>query len=83
MTSIVDVIGVLRGLQKVNRALICQQLRELQAIWNNSSIRPAVRSCSIRLEETTSDLLTSCVSITEPRFWDIGAFLHVAVVTWM
>ena len=68
MTSFIELIGVLRGLEKVGRAAICLRQRELQSMWKNSSLQPIVHKCSVGLEEVASDCIvaekpTPCVSV--------------------
>ncbi|XP_072930789.1 atypical kinase COQ8B, mitochondrial [Epargyreus clarus] len=46
MSHINDLIGIVRGLRQVIEAGIKLQQESSKAIWNNSSIRPLIQSCS-------------------------------------
>jgi len=58
MSWISDVTSLLRGLQRVNRALSNLRQRELQYFWQNSSIRVAAKYTGNRAEEFVSDVIS-------------------------
>ena len=60
MSWLNDVAALIRGIDRVNRALVCRQQKKLQCIWQNSSLRPVARAVCTRLEETVSCAITKC-----------------------
>jgi len=57
MSWVSDLAAVVRGLQRVNRAFVCQRRDELQCFWSNSSLRPIVRGVCDQVEDVMSDVL--------------------------
>lgn len=57
MSWISDLAAIVRGVQRVNRAFVCQRKDELQCFWSNSSLRPVVRDVCDQFEDKISDVL--------------------------
>ena len=57
MSWVSDLAAIVRGMQRVNRAFLCQRRDELQCFWSNSSLRPVVRGICDQCEEVMSNVL--------------------------
>ena len=57
MSRASDILVVLRGLESVTRALTAHQRRELQQLWNNSSLRAAAGGSTRQAEELLSQAI--------------------------
>lgn len=64
MSWISDLTAVARGLQRVNRAFLCQRQDELKSFWSNSSLRPVVRSVCDQCEDVFSNVMLRSSSTT-------------------
>jgi hypothetical protein len=53
-----DLAALIKGLEKVGQALAQTQQKEIARKWNNSSIRTAVKTASVRVEENVSNIIT-------------------------
>ena len=52
-----DLVAVLRGLDKISRAVAQHQQSEVARQWKNSTVRTAVQGGASKLEEKVSDAL--------------------------
>ena len=57
MSWVSDLTAVVRGIQRVNRAFLCQRQDELNCFWSNSSLRPVVRGVCDQFEEVLSNVI--------------------------
>jgi len=63
MSWISDLTAVARGVQRVNRAFLCQRQDELNCFWSNSSLRPAVRGVCDQFEDMLSNAMLKQSSV--------------------
>lgn len=54
-----DIVGMLRGLEKVVQSLVEHQQKEVSRLWRNSSVRSALQDAETQAEEKFSDILVS------------------------
>jgi len=57
MSFVSDVAAIVRGLQRMNRAFLCQRQDELHCFWSNSSLRPIARSVCDQVEDLISNIM--------------------------
>ena len=57
MSWVSDLAAIVRGLQRVNRAFLCQRQDELHCFWSNSSLRPVARSICDQVEDVISNVM--------------------------
>ena len=68
MSWVSDLAAVVRGVQRVNRAFLCQRRDELQCFWFNSSLRPVAQSVCDQFEDVISNVMLRQSSSTVCRF---------------
>jgi len=61
-----DLAAIARGLQRVNRAFLCQRQDELHCFWSNSSLRPVARRIYDQVEDVVSNILLKQSSSVSP-----------------
>jgi len=57
MSWMSDLAAIGRGLQRVNRAFLCQRQEEFKCFWYNSSLRPIIRDVCYQFEDVISDVM--------------------------
>lgn len=70
-SSLFEMIGVIRGMQKINKAFICRQQRELKVMWANSSLQSICGSCNNKCEDILSSMITKKQSRTVSLFHNL------------
>ena len=63
MSRSADLLAVIRGLQKVSRALVNYQEKEIARRWANSSLRTTVDKAGSRTEDLISDAIVNRAKI--------------------
>ncbi|CAG2226307.1 ABC1 [Mytilus edulis] len=53
-----DLVGFIRGLESITKALIETQGGEVQQAWKNSTLRPIVKDLTVKSEEVFSDAVS-------------------------
>ena len=53
-----DIIGFIRGLESIGKALIETQGGEVKQAWRNSSLRSASKDIQVKAEEVVSDVVS-------------------------
>lgn len=57
MSWLTDLTAVLRGVERVNEALLSHQRKEIQKFWKNSSLRSASLNVCQTIEDKISDFM--------------------------
>lgn len=60
-----DLVGFIKGLEKIAKALVETQGGEVQQAWKNSSLRSATTEMKVKAEETLSDAVTKQADIQQ------------------
>jgi len=80
MSWVSDLAAIVRGVQRVNRAFVCQRWNELECFWSNSSLRPVVRGVCDQFEDAISNAMLRQTPLTVCLFHSLYQHKHFALI---